>query len=108
MLQNGRKEQGMILQQLKDIKEYMKEFKGDTKTDLTAIKTSMDKLKTDTALQGEKIRTVEIIAAVNKGKIEKVDNTVWGIRLQMMGIATTFGLLSAWVGQKISSIWNGI
>ena len=108
MLQNGRKEQGMILQQLKDIKEYMKEFKGDTKTDLTAIKTSMDKLKTDTTLQGEKIRNVEITAAVNKKSIEKVSTSVWGLRLQVAGITAFISIGVLLMKEIVMNFLNGV
>ena len=85
---NGRKETGMILQQLKDLNSNFYEFKGDTKTSLEKIKTSMDEIKEDTILQREKIRTIEILASNNKKKIGLVKDSVWNIKIQMAGIAT--------------------
>jgi len=97
MAPNGKRETGMILQKLTDIDENVKELKKDVK-----------KLTGDTILQGERIRNVEILASNNKGKIEKVDNTVWGIRLQLAGIAAVVGSAAGLVGHTIMNFFNGL
>ena len=97
MTSNGKKEQGMILQKLIDIDINVKELKKDVK-----------KITSDTILQGEKIRNVEITTSNNKGKIEKIDNTVWGVRLQIAGIAALVGTVSGLIGHTVMNFINGV
>jgi archaellum component FlaC len=93
---NGKKEAGMILQKLQDIDENVKELKNEMKY-----------VREETILQREKIRNIEIQSSENNKQIKQIGDGLWGIRVQLAGIAVIAGLVGTYISGIISKVIGG-